>query len=182
LLLAASLGGSALPVAAAPCPPAAAGVIDGLYRWVETWQRANAALNLASQCHRFTPALNGQIQRALALTPADGRFVDFNIFNGTQVSTFGARVLGCAPGNGNGKLNCRFYEEELARLQVELVKMPYWIRSVGFRLIVVFEGRDAAGKGRTIKRVTEPLNPRGCSVVALGTPSDRERSQWYFQR
>jgi hypothetical protein len=53
---------------------------------------------------------------------------------------------------------------------------------VGFRLIVVFEGRDAAGKGGTIKRVSEPLNLRGCSVVALGTPSDRERSQWYFQR
>jgi len=62
--------------------------------------------------------------------------------------------------------------------------MQYWIRSVGFRLIVVFEGRDAAGKGGTINRVTEPLNPRGCSVVTLGmgTPSDRERSRWYFQR
>lgn len=101
-LLAASLGGSALPVAAAPCPPAAAGLIDGLYRWVETWERANTALDLASQAHRFTPALNGQIKRALALTPADGRFVDFNIFNGIQVSTFGARVLGCAPGGGGG--------------------------------------------------------------------------------
>jgi len=53
---------------------------------------------------------------------------------------------------------------------------------VGFRLIVVFEGRDAAGKGGTIKRITEPLNPRGCNVVALGTPSDRQKSQWYFQR
>ena len=86
------------------------------------------------------------------------------------------------PGNGNGKLKRSFYEEELARLQVELVKMQYWIRSVGFRLIVVFEGRDAAGKGGTIKRITEPLNPRGCNVVALGKPSDREKSQWYFQR
>jgi hypothetical protein len=111
-------------------------VIDGLYRWVETWERANAPLNLASQSHRFTPALNGQIQRALALTPADGRFVDINIFNGTQVSTFGARVLGCAP--GNGKLNCRFYEEELARLQVKLVKMPYWIRSAGVERVMGF--------------------------------------------
>ncbi|MFM7394081.1 MAG: hypothetical protein ACKO22_06905, partial [Cyanobium sp.] len=62
------------------------------------WERANAALNLASQAHLFTPALSGQIQRALALTPADGRFVDINIFHGTQVSTFGAQVLGCAPG------------------------------------------------------------------------------------
>jgi len=72
-------------------------VIDGLYRWVETWERANDALHLTSQAHRFTPALSWQIQRALALTPADGRFVDINIFNGTQVSTFGPRVLGCAP-------------------------------------------------------------------------------------
>ncbi len=72
-------------------------MIDGLYRWVETWERANAALNPASQAHRFTPALNGQIQRALALTPAEGRFVDFNIFNGTQVSTFGARGAGLRP-------------------------------------------------------------------------------------
>jgi hypothetical protein len=102
VLLAASFSGSALPVAAAPCPPAAAGVIDGLYRWVKTWERANDPLNLASQAQRFTPALNGQLNRALALTPADGRFVDFNIFNGTQVSTFGARVLGCAPSGGVG--------------------------------------------------------------------------------
>jgi polyphosphate kinase 2 len=94
----------------------------------------------------------------------------------------GAPAPGNGNGNGNGKLTRRFYEEELARLQVELVKMQYWIRSVGFRLIVVFEGRDAAGKGGTIKRITEPLNPRGCNVVALGTPSDREKSQWYFQR
>jgi polyphosphate kinase 2 len=65
---------------------------------------------------------------------------------------------------------------------VELVKMQYWIKQVGTRLILVFEGRDAAGKGSTIKRITEPLNPRGCTVVALGTPSDRQRSQWYFQR
>ena len=80
------------------------------------------------------------------------------------------------------KLDRKFYEQELGRLQVELVKMQYWIKHVGYRLIVVFEGRDAAGKGGTIKRITEPLNPRGCQVVALGTPSEREKSQWYFQR
>jgi len=87
------------------------------------------------------------------------------------------------PGEGHRpRLDRRFYEEELARLQVELVKMQYWIKQVGTRLILVFEGRDAAGKGGTIKRITEPLNPRGCNVVALGTPSDRQRTQWYFQR
>jgi polyphosphate kinase 2 len=80
------------------------------------------------------------------------------------------------------KLDRKFYEKELVRLQVELVKMQYWIKHVGYRLILLFEGRDAAGKGGTIKRITEPLNPRGCTVVALGTPSDRQKSQWYFQR
>ena len=60
--------------------------------------------------------------------------------------------------------------------------MQYWIRDTGYRMIVLFEGRDAAGKGGTIKRLTEPLNPRGCRVVALGTPTERQKSQWYFQR
>jgi polyphosphate kinase 2 len=87
------------------------------------------------------------------------------------------------PGEGHRpRLDRRLYEQELARLQVELVKMQYWIKQVGTRLVLVFEGRDAAGKGGTIKRITEPLNPRGCNVVALGTPSDRQRTQWYFQR
>lgn len=80
------------------------------------------------------------------------------------------------------KLNNKFYEKELARLQVELVKMQYWIKHVGLRVVLIFEGRDAAGKGGTIKRITEPLNPRGCRVVALGTPSDQQKTQWYFQR
>lgn len=81
-----------------------------------------------------------------------------------------------------GRLDRQFYEQELMQLQQELVKMQYWVKAEGFRLIVVFEGRDAAGKGGTIKRITEPMNPRGCRVVALGTPSDQQRSQWYFQR
>ena len=86
------------------------------------------------------------------------------------------------PSNGKGKLDRKFYEKELIRLQEALVKMQYWVKASGFRLIVLFEGRDAAGKGGTIKRVTEPLNPRGCRVVALGTPSDQQKTQWYFQR
>jgi polyphosphate kinase 2 len=84
--------------------------------------------------------------------------------------------------DGLGKLDRKFYEKELSGLQEQLVKMQYWVKDSGFRLIVLFEGRDAAGKGGTIKRITEPLNPRGCRVVALGTPSDQQRSQWYFQR
>ncbi|WP_019502812.1 polyphosphate kinase 2 [Pseudanabaena sp. PCC 6802] len=80
------------------------------------------------------------------------------------------------------KLSSREYEKELVRLQVELVKLQYWVKHVGARIVIIFEGRDAAGKGGTIKRITEPLNPRGCRVVALGTPSDREKTEWYFQR
>ena len=83
---------------------------------------------------------------------------------------------------GSSKLPKKFYEKELARLQLELVKMQYWVKHTGTRIVILFEGRDAAGKGGTIKRITEPLNPRGCRVVALGTPSDREKTQWYFQR
>lgn len=83
---------------------------------------------------------------------------------------------------GSSKLPKSFYEKELAKLQVELVKMQYWVKHTGTRIIILFEGRDAAGKGGTIKRITDPLNPRGCRVVALGTPSDHEKTQWYFQR
>ena len=89
---------------------------------------------------------------------------------------------GTEPAPSSRKLDRKLYEKELIRLQEELVKMQYWVKAEGFRLIVLFEGRDAAGKGGTIKRITEPLNPRGCRVVALGTPSDQQRSQWYFQR
>jgi polyphosphate kinase 2 len=74
------------------------------------------------------------------------------------------------------------YEAELARLHVELVKLQEWIKARGLKVVVIFEGRDAAGKGGTIKRITESLNPRVCRVVALGTPTEREKTQWYFQR
>ncbi|MEU9472801.1 polyphosphate kinase 2 [Streptomyces avermitilis] len=74
------------------------------------------------------------------------------------------------------------YEKELLRLQTELVKLQEWVRAEGARLVVVFEGRDAAGKGSTIKRVAEHLNPRQARIVALPKPTERERTQWYFQR
>jgi polyphosphate kinase len=73
-------------------------------------------------------------------------------------------------------------EKELAKLQVELVKLQEHVRTAGLKVVVIFEGRDAAGKGGAIKRITEPLNPRYCRVVALGTPTEREKTQWYFQR
>jgi len=74
------------------------------------------------------------------------------------------------------------YERELLRLQEELVKMTEWVRDAGARVVVIFEGRDAAGKGGTIKRITEHLNPRIARIVALPIPTEREKSQWYFQR
>jgi polyphosphate kinase 2 len=76
----------------------------------------------------------------------------------------------------------KLYEQELQRLQGELVKMKEWVRTKGARLVVVFEGRDAAGKGGAIKRITEYLNPRVARIVALPAPTERERGQWYFQR
>jgi polyphosphate kinase len=81
-----------------------------------------------------------------------------------------------------GKMSQKAYERELARLQIELVKLQEWVKHAGLKVVVLFEGRDAAGKGGTIKRITESLNPRICRVVALGTPTEREKTQWYFQR
>ena len=74
------------------------------------------------------------------------------------------------------------YLDELAHLQFELIKLQESVRVQGLRVVVIFEGRDAAGKGGVIKRITQSLNPRICRVVALGTPTERERGQWYFQR
>ncbi len=91
--------------------------------------------------------------------------------------------------NGSGdvkvkkhKIVEKAYEKELARLQIELVKMQEWVKHEGLKVAVVFEGRDAAGKGGVIKRITQSLNPRICRVVALGRPTEREKTSWYFQR
>ena len=91
-------------------------------------------------------------------------------------------VLGSDAYSSKGKLKRHAYEEELERLQVELVKLQEWVRAEGHRAVVLFEGRDAAGKGGVITRITEVTNPRVVRVVALGTPTDRQRTQWYFQR
>lgn len=82
----------------------------------------------------------------------------------------------------NKRMNKALYESELFRLQAELVEMQEWVRQTGARVVVLFEGRDAAGKGGTIKRITEYLNPRVARIVALPAPTERERTQWYFQR
>ncbi|MER6385990.1 polyphosphate kinase 2 [Streptomyces sp. NPDC001250] len=85
-------------------------------------------------------------------------------------------------GKNAARLPLKTYEKELLRLQTELVRLQEWVRSEGARLVVVFEGRDAAGKGGTIQRVTQYLNPRLARIVALPKPTERERGQWYFQR
>ena len=80
------------------------------------------------------------------------------------------------------KLKSKEYEEALSELQIELVKLQEWVKHKGLKVVVLFEGRDAAGKGGTIKRIMDKLNPRICKVVALGTPTEKEKTQWYFQR
>jgi polyphosphate kinase 2 len=80
------------------------------------------------------------------------------------------------------ELTKKEYESDLGRLQIELVKLQDWIKHEGLKVVVIFEGRDAAGKGGVIKRITERVSPRICRVVALPAPTEREKTQWYFQR
>jgi len=95
--------------------------------------------------------------------------VDFDFANGEQKKP-------------KVKMSRKQYNQEMERLQIELVKMHQWIRKEQKKVVILFEGRDAAGKGGTIKRITQRLNPRVARVVALGTPTDREKTQWWFQR
>lgn len=81
-----------------------------------------------------------------------------------------------------GKIDKKKYEKELEKLQIELVKLQSWVKQEGLKVVVIFEGRDAAGKGGVIKRITEKLNPRICRVAALPAPTEKEKTQWYFQR
>ncbi|MEM8877803.1 MAG: polyphosphate kinase 2 [Pseudomonadota bacterium] len=98
-------------------------------------------------------------------------------------STGNSKGNSSKPGNGSSKgISNAAYEKALTRQQVELVKLQEWVKHTGHRVAIVFEGRDAAGKGGTIKRITEALNPRICQVVALPAPTEREKTQWYFQR
>jgi polyphosphate kinase 2 len=85
-------------------------------------------------------------------------------------------------GKKTKKMSREVYEGELARLEIELVKLQGWIKHKGLKIAVIFEGRDSAGKGGAIKRITYRLSPRVARVVALGTPTEKEKSQWYFQR
>src|SRR5690349_12226044 len=112
------------------------------------------------------PALRHRASRALRLSAAVVRDGGTTMADGGQVKRVPKQV----------------YETELFRLQGELVKLQEWVRTEGARVVVLFEGRDAAGKGSTIKRVTEFLNPRLARIAALPAPTERERTQWYFQR
>jgi polyphosphate kinase len=92
------------------------------------------------------------------------------------------QAVSSIPPEGQLPIDKKTYEKELARLQEELIKLQEWIRFKNLKVVVIFEGRDAAGKGGVIKRITESLNPRVCRVVALPAPTEREKTQWYFQR
>ena len=88
-------------------------------------------------------------------------------------------------GNGGDaveRINKKTYRNELFRLQLELIKLQEWVKSQGLKVVVIFEGRDAAGKGGVIKRITQYLNPRVVRVAALPAPTERQKSEWYFQR
>src|ERR1700680_1233718 len=97
-------------------------------------------------------------------------------------ATLHAGVGGAKKAGKPKELGKKDYEKELRRLQVEMLQLEEWVRHKGLRVVVVFEGRDTAGKGGVIKRMRALLNPRSCRVVALPAPSERERTQWYFQR
>lgn len=80
------------------------------------------------------------------------------------------------------RISKKVYKKELRKLEIELIKLQAWVKERKIKIVIIFEGRDAAGKGGVIKRITEPLNPRICRVAALGTPTEKEKTQWYFQR
>jgi len=120
-------------------------------------------------------------KKATAKKPATGKTQGARLALGAAVP----EMLTPSPlGDPNVKKNERnkFYERELRRLHIELVKLQEWVKHEGRKVVLIFEGRDAAGKGGVIKRIIEPLNPRACRVVALGTPTERQKTQWYFQR
>jgi polyphosphate kinase 2 len=118
-----------------------------------------------------TTSSDSSLQEAMVIQKVD-----------SQSTSNGQPRIGSDQPENHKKLSNGFYEKELARLQIELVKLQAWVKHKKLKVVVLFEGRDAAGKGGVIKRITECLNPRVCRVVALAKPTEREQSQWYFQR
>jgi polyphosphate kinase 2 len=138
-----------------------------------------AASELLQQWQAFADGVSPDEARALrrmlatrAAPPATGQDPDLELAPGWREGKYPYRNL----------LSRKRYEQQKYRLQVELLKLQAWVKETGQRVVIVFEGRDAAGKGGTIKRFMEHLNPRGARVVALEKPSESERGQWYFQR
>lgn len=120
----------------------------------------------------------------MAKAKTSGKLLDHSSTaeNGKVSSAAKRKSSGSKKKGSPKRLKKAIYEAELKRLQIELVKLQEWIKHKGLKVVVLFEGRDAAGKGGAIKRITECLNPRICKVAALGTPTEREKTQWYFQR
>jgi polyphosphate kinase 2 len=160
---------SAAKAAAREAPPKAAPPERAPTAAPTVAQENNAARNeAAAAVHREERAVRSSAERRQGQKIARADAFD---------PTTGDRVQ-----KHRAKLDTKHYESELARLQVELVKLQEWIHLRGLRVVCLFEGRDAAGKGGVIKRITETLNPRICRICALGIPTEREKSQWYFQR
>ena len=126
---------------------------------------------------RSDPRRQTQIRRCHPRTPSGDAVLESSRGRG-----FKSGVSRAKEAKTTDRLPKKVYERGLFRLQAELVKLQEWVRAEGRRLVVIFEGRDAAGKGGTIKRVTQYLNPRVARIAALPAPTERERSQWYFQR
>jgi polyphosphate kinase len=122
-----------------------------------------------------------RIQKKSALK-FKARSIQPDTLYGTNESSKSDSIAGDFKKQKGKKLKKKKYNRELAKLQIELVKLQEWIKKKGLKVVVIFEGRDAAGKGSVIKRITQRLNPRICRVVALGMPTEREKTQWYFQR
>ena len=121
----------------------------------------------------------GKKKKAKARKPAAGKTQAAPLKLGTAVPEM-VTPSPLADPKVKKKARNKFYERELRRLHIELVKLQEWVKHEGRKVVLIIEGRDAAGKGGVIKRIIEPLNPRSCRVVALGTPSERQKSQWYF--
>jgi len=170
---------------------------------VAVQERVMAGLQEVAQSLRYAAVRTGaerkQREQALRellrpMAPADARLLR-RALKPPRTATGGARpaaspdpddalIPGVKPGEHpyRHRLSTERYEAEKYRLQIELLKLAHWVKSTGARVVILFEGRDAAGKGGTIKRFMEHLNPRGARVVALEKPSEAERGQWYFQR
>jgi polyphosphate kinase len=123
----------------------------------------------------------GKQKKTKSRKPATGKAKAAKLKLGTAVPEMITPSPLADPKIGKKERN-KFYLRELRRLHIELVKLQEWIKIEGRKVVLIFEGRDAAGKGGVIKRIIEPLNPRSCRVVALGTPTERQKTQWYFQR